>query len=151
MRHTATVEQFLIAAVLVVLAGAIAFFLRRRRPQPPTQPRWSVPTQLDRADFTAAERPWLVVVFTSATCDSCAQATSKASLLESPEVAYEEVPWQDRKDLHTRYAVDVVPMTLVADEEGVVRASFIGAPNAADLWAAVADARSDGVDGAGGV
>jgi len=144
MRHTATVEQFLIAAVLVVLAGAIALLLRRRRPQPPTQAHWSVPAQLDRADFTGTDRPWLVVVFTSATCDSCAQATAKASLLEGPEVAYEEVSWQANKDLHTRYAVDVVPMTLVADVEGVVRASFIGAPNAADLWAAVADARADG-------
>lgn len=136
--------QFLIAAVLVVAAAAVALLLRRRRPQPPTQPRWSVPAQLDRADFGGGDRPWLLVVFTSATCDSCAQATAKASLLESPEVAYQEVTWQADKDLHTRYAVDVVPMTLLADEDGVVRASFIGAPNAADLWAAVAEARDEG-------
>jgi hypothetical protein len=136
------VEQFLIAGGLVTLAGAIALLLRRRRPQPPTQPRWSVPTLLDRADFAGTDRPWLVVVFTSATCDSCTQATAKASVLESPDVAYQEVPWQTDKDLHARYSVDVVPMTLLADDEGVVRASFIGAPNAADLWAAVAEARS---------
>jgi hypothetical protein len=140
--HTAIVEQFVIAAGLVVVAGAIALLLRRRRPQPPTQPRWSVPGQLDRADFAGTDRPWLVVVFTSATCDSCGQATAKASVLESPEVAYQEVPWQADKELHARYSVDVVPMTLLADEEGVVRASFIGAPNATELWAAVADARS---------
>jgi hypothetical protein len=136
------VEQLVIAAVLVVLAGAIALLLRRRRPQPPTQPRWSVPTQLDRADFGGADRPWLLVVFTSAACDSCAQATAKASLLEGPDVAYQEVSWQADKELHGRYTVDVVPMTLLADEEGIVRASFIGSPPAADLWAAVADARS---------
>jgi hypothetical protein len=136
------VAQFLIAAGLVVLAGGVAFLLRRRRPQPPTQARWSVPAQLDRADFAGTDRLWLVVVFTSATCDSCASAVAKASVLESPEVAFQEVSWQANKDLHERYAVDVVPMTLLADDEGVVQASFIGSPNAAELWAAVADARS---------
>ena len=135
-------QQLLIGGVLVVIAGSIALVLRRRRPQPPTQPRWSVPAQLDRADFQRGDRPWLVVVFTSATCDSCEQATAKAALLEGPEVGFQEVSWQAEPDLHTRYAVDVVPMTLLADREGVVRASFIGALPAADLWAAVADARA---------
>jgi hypothetical protein len=136
------VQQLLIAGVLVVIAGSIALVLRRRRPEPPTQSRWSVPAQLDRADFDGGDRLWLVVVFTSATCDSCEQATAKAALLEGPDVAYQEVSWQADPDLHTRYAVDVVPMTLLADGHGVVRASFIGAAPAADLWAAVADARA---------
>ncbi len=32
-------------------------------------------------------------------------------------------------------------MVLVADADGVVRASFVGSPSAADLWAAVAELR----------
>jgi hypothetical protein len=138
------VERYAIAAVLVLLAAAVAVVLRRRRPQPPTQPHWEVPSQLDRHDFLAPERPWLVVVFTSATCESCASATAKAAVLESPQVAYQEVSYQTAKDLHDRYAVDVVPLTLVAGSDGVVQASFIGATSAADLWAAVADVREPG-------
>ena len=135
----------MIAGVLVVIAVVVALLLQRRRPDPPTQQRWDVPTQLDRADFPAVvDKPWMVVVFTSATCESCAKVVPKAEVLASAEVGVVEVPWQDDKALHERYRVDVVPMTLVADQEGVVRASFIGQPSATDLWAAVAEVREPG-------
>ena len=137
-------ERLLIAGVLIVVAVAVAFVLQRRRPQPPTQPRWAVPTQLDRQDFTGADHPWLVAVFTSSTCESCSRATAKASVLASSAVAYEEIPYQSRRDLHDRYGVEAVPCIVVADDEGVVRASFIGVPTATDLWAAVAEAREPG-------
>jgi protein-disulfide isomerase len=107
-----------------------------------------VPTQLDRADFDGGggplSRPWLVAVFTSTTCESCERATAKAAVLASDAVAYQEVPFQERKDLHQRYGVEAVPTIVVADEEGVVRASFVGVPTATDLWAAVAEARQPG-------
>jgi len=138
------VERFAIAAVLVVVAVAVAFVLERRRPEAPTQATWAVPVQLDRDDFEGGDRPWLVAVFTSATCESCARATAKAAILASPNVAYQEIPYQDRKDLHDRYHVEAVPCIVVADDEGVVRASFIGVPTATDLWAAVAEARHPG-------
>ena len=138
-------ERFVIAALLVAIGVVVAVVLERRRPAPPTQSRWAVPTQLDRDDF--ADRgsvPWLVAVFTSSTCESCGRATAKAAVLASPVVAYEEVPYQSRKDLHERYHVEAVPCIVVADPEGVVRASFIGVPTATDLWAAVAEAREPG-------
>jgi len=34
-----------------------------------------------------------------------------------------------------------VPSVIVADRDGVVRASFVGPVTAADLWAAVAEVR----------
>lgn len=133
------------AGVLVVVAVVIALVLQRRRPDPPTQQRWDVPTQLDRADFPGAgDKPWLVVVFTSATCESCVKVVPKAEVLASEQVGVVEVAWQDAKAVHERYAIDIVPMTLVADQEGVVRASFIGQPSATDLWAAVAEVREPG-------
>jgi hypothetical protein len=130
-----------IALVLVAVCVVIALVLRRRRPEPPTQTRWAVPAQLDRGDFDRPDAPWLVAVFTSATCDSCPVATAKAALLASEEVAFQEVAFQARKDLHRRYRVEVVPMILVADRDGVVRVNFVGTPPAADLWAALAGAR----------
>jgi hypothetical protein len=138
------VERAAIAAVLVVVAVALAAVLGRRRNDPPTSDRVEVPRQLDRLDFVRPDAPWLVVVFTSETCESCARATAKASLFESTETAYEEIPWQTRRDLHDRYRVDTVPMILVADGSGLVQRSFVGAPAFTDLAAAVEEARAPG-------
>lgn len=138
-------ERLLIALVLVAVAVAVAVVLERRKPAPPTQPKqWDVPKQLDRDDFGERHRPWLVAVFTSETCDSCAKVMPKARVLASDTVGVVEVPYQSQKDIHRRYGVDVVPTLVVADPEGVVRASFIGQPTATDLWAAVAEAREPG-------
>ena len=138
-------ERVIVAVVLIAIAVAVAVVLERRKPGPPTQPtRWDVPTQLDRDDVEGRDHPWLVAVFTSATCDSCEKVVPKAEVLASPAVAVTEIPYQSRKDLHERYGVDVVPTLVVADPEGVVRASFVGVPTATDLWAAVAEARVPG-------
>ena len=136
-------ERLVIAVVLVAVAVVVAAVLeRRRRPAAPTQSRRaSVPTQLDRRDFDGADRPWLVAVFTSDTCDSCLEVLPKARALDSPEVAVVEVSYQARRDLHDRYAVDHVPTVVLADAQGVVRTSFVGSPPTSDLWAAMAEAR----------
>jgi hypothetical protein len=139
--------RFVLALVLVIVAAVVARVLRARRPEPPTQARrWPVPVQVDRADFEDEGTPWLVVVFTSTACDSCAQAVDKARVVACAEVAVQDVPYQTRKDLHERYAVEVVPLTLVVDPDGVVQKSFVGMPTATDLWAAVAEARSPAHD-----
>jgi hypothetical protein len=138
------VERVVIAAALVVVAVAVAWVLGRRKPEPPTQARVAIPAQLDRADFPHADVPWLLVVWTSATCDSCGRATAKAKLLESPHVAYAELSWQEHRALHDRYGITDVPLVLLADAEGVVKVSFVGTPNFTDLVGAVAEAREPG-------
>ena len=137
-------DRLVLAAVLIVVACVVALLLGRRRPQAPTQAKVAVPAQLDRADFPGPERPWLVVVWTSQTCASCERATAKARLLENDEVAYVEVPWQERRDLHDRYHVADVPLLVLADADGVVRVSFVGAPELGELVTAVAEAREAG-------
>jgi hypothetical protein len=137
----------LLVAVPVVVVACIVAAVRQRRTRPdaPTQPReYAVPSQLDRDDFARPDAPWLVVVFTSGTCLSCAGTMERALPLASDAVAVQEVEFVADKALHERYAVDAVPMLLVADDEGVVRASFIGTPTAADLWAALAELREPG-------
>lgn len=140
-------ERVALAAGLAAAAAALAFLIRRRTaPSPPTQPRRDhVPSQLDRSDFASPATPWLIVVFTSDTCLSCAEMKQKAAVLRSADVAYQEVSWQADRALHERYQIDAVPLLLLADTDGIVRASFVGAPSATDLWAAVAEARSPGV------
>jgi len=108
-----------------------------------------VPTQLDRVDFAGPSLPWLVAVFTSSTCDACAGTAAKAAVLASDDVAVDEIELGARGEVHRRYAIDAVPLVVVADAEGVVRASFVGPPTATDLWAAVAGLRDPGAEAVG--
>lgn len=136
--------RLLIAVALVALALAVAYVLERRKPAPPTQPSWAIPSQLDRADFARPDAPWLVAVFTSATCQTCAGVLAKVRPLENDSVAVEEIEAVARKDLHQRYAIDVVPLLVVADALGVVRGSLVGPASAEEIWEAVASLRDGG-------
>lgn len=135
-----------IAAAVVVAAIAVlaAQFLKGRKPEPPTQTAWTVPTQLDRNDFTRPDAPWLVVAFTSATCDACATTVTKCEVLASETVSVQIVDYQTDKDLHTRYGIDAVPTVVMADADGVVQRQFVGPPNVTDLWGAMAELREPG-------
>ena len=136
--------QALIAVSVTAIAVVIAAVIKRRtRVDAPTQPAlYDVPAMLNRNDFERPEAPWLVVVFSSSTCLSCEDALDKARHLESAEVAVQEVEAIERKDLHQRYSIDAVPMIVIADDVGETRASFVGVPSAADLWAAMAELRA---------
>jgi hypothetical protein len=132
-----------IALGLFAVLAAVAWRLERRRArEAPTQSPIEPPAQLDRADFPRPDAPWLVVLFTSSACASCAGLYEKAAALESADVAVVEVEFTAARALHERYRVDAAPMTLVADREGVVRQSFVGAFGAPDLWNAVAALRA---------
>jgi hypothetical protein len=141
------VERLALALVLVAVAVVVAVVVQRRKPAPPAGPTWNVPVQLDRADFARPDAAWLVVVFTSATCQSCAGVWERAVPLDAgPEgpVAVQQVEVTAEPELHRRYGIDAVPLTLVVDDQGVVVKHFIGPLTATDLWAAVAEAREPG-------
>jgi hypothetical protein len=139
------VERIVIAVGLALVALAVAAYLQRRqRPAAPVRTGHAVPAQIDRTDFERPDAPWLVAVFTSATCGSCAGVWQRAQPLASDAVAVQELEHGRDRALHERYAIDAVPATLVVDADGVVLASFIGPVTATDLWAAVAEAREPG-------
>lgn len=139
------VERALIALVVAAVAlGVAAVIQRRQRPDVPAGRSYTLPAQLDRVDFARPEAPWLVLVFTSTTCDVCAGAWDKARHLESDAVAVQEVEYAADRALHDRYGIEAVPTTLVVDADGVAVASWIGPVTASDLWAAVAEAREPG-------
>lgn len=131
---------------VVAIAVLIAWLISRRRPDAPTQPAavYEAPGQLDRSDFEGAEREWLVAVFTSATCNTCAETVARASILGSDAVAVCEVEVTERADLHERYQIEAVPIVAIADAQGVVQRSFIGPVSATHLWGAVAELREPG-------
>lgn len=133
----------MLAVGIAAVAAVIALVLRRRRPDAPTQSTGRVPEQLDRQDFPDPDVAWLVAVFTSMTCDACRDVRAKVEVLASEQVAVTAVEYPARRDLHDRYRIDSVPLVVIADEQGVVRRSFLGPVTATDLWAAVASARED--------
>jgi hypothetical protein len=137
--------QILIAVAVFVVALAVGAVLRHRRTvDAPTQPMFAAPTQIDRADFADVSTPWLVAVFSSATCTTCADVVAKAKVLSCAEVGVIDVEYSAAAPLHRKYHVDAVPIAVIADQAGVVRASFVGPMTATDLWAAVAEVRHPG-------
>jgi hypothetical protein len=137
--------QVVIAVAVVCVAVVVGLVLRRRRSvAAPTQPSMVVPAQLDRADFPTATAPWMVVVFSSATCHSCADVVRKAHVLASRDVGVVEVEFGAAAALHRKYDIQAVPIIAIADSDGIVHRGFAGPVTATDLWAAVADARDPG-------
>ena len=137
-------DRLLLLVVVAATAGTLAHLVQRRRPDAPVRTGWSVPQQLDRRDFDRPDAPWLVAVFTSATCDTCGSVVEVARPLESQAVAFQEVEAGERRDLHDRYAVDAVPMVLLVDGVGVVRDHHLGPVTATHLWGSLAELRQSG-------
>jgi hypothetical protein len=139
------VERFVLVLVLVAVAIGVALVVeRRRRPPAPTNAGHTLPDRLDRSDFARPEAPWLVAVFTSATCTTCAGVWDKVQLLASDDVAVHELEVTATRDLHERYRITAVPAVVIADDAGVVRSTFLGPVTATDLWATVAELREPG-------
>ena len=137
-------DRLLLLAAIVPAAAAAAHLLQRWRPDAPLRTGWAVPEQVDRDDFDRPEAPWLITVFTSATCEACDAVAAAAEPLASEEVVVQIVEYGSRRDLHDRYGVEAVPMVLVVDTVGVVRADHVGPVSATHLWGSVAEVREPG-------
>jgi hypothetical protein len=138
-----TVARLALAGVLVAAAVLVAWLWQRRGGDPVRAPTFHVPNRIDRDEFERPDAPWIVVAFTSATCETCAAVVQKTRALESDAVAVQEVEARAGKELHERHGVDAVPLVVIADRAGDVRAHFFGPVAAADLWAALAELRDD--------
>ena len=136
--------QFIVFGVLVGVAVAIAAVADRRRDPLPTRTSYAVPQQVHRDDFARPDAPWLVLLFSSETCNSCAKARQVAEPVASSQVAVQEVDSVRDKTLHDRYGIEAVPTLLIVDADGLVLGQFLGPPTAADLWATLAELREPG-------
>jgi hypothetical protein len=135
--------RVVIAVAIVIVVAAIAFVIeRRRKPSTPVRDAYPVPRQLHRADFPRPDAPWLVALFSSATCDSCATMRGRVQGLEGDDVAVVDVEFPTARAVHERYAISGVPMVVIADAEGVVHESFVGPASADELATALAESRS---------
>jgi thioredoxin-related protein len=135
------VIRFVIVGVVVVIALLANLWQRKRQVDAPTQGASEVPSQIDRADFVRPDALWIVLAFTSATCQTCSDIERKVRVLETNSVAIQILEYTAQRELHERYKIDAVPTVLMADANGVVQANFLGPVSATDLWAALARAR----------
>ncbi|NNC79121.1 MAG: hypothetical protein HKN94_03115 [Acidimicrobiales bacterium] len=135
--------QVLIVAGVALVALGVGWYMQQQQPDAPPPTSHTVPDQLDRNDFTRPDAPWLVTVFTSETCATCAKVWQAAELVDSDDVAVQNIEVSADAALHERYAITAVPLVAVVDAAGVTRRSFLGPPTAADLWAALAELRGD--------
>lgn len=133
--------RFVIVGVVVVIALLANLWQRKRQVDAPTQGASEVPSQIDRADFTRPDAPWIVLAFTSATCQTCSDIERKVRVLETNSVAIQILEYTAERELHERYKIDAVPAVLMVDANGVVQANFLGPVSATDLWAALARVR----------
>ena len=133
--------RFVIVGVVVVIALLANLWQRKRQVDAPTQGATEVPSQIDRSDFARPDAPWIVLAFTSATCQTCSDIERKVRVLETNSVAIQILEYMAERELHERYKVDAVPTVLMADANGVVQANFLGPVSATDLWAALARVR----------
>ena len=133
--------RFVIVGVVVVVALLANLWQRKRQVDAPTQGASEVPSQIDRSDFVRPDASWIVLAFTSATCQTCSDIERKVRVLETKSVAIQILEYTAERELHKRYKIDAVPAVLMADASGVVRANFLGPVSATDLWAALARVR----------
>lgn len=133
-------ERLVIAAIGVVVAVVIALLAERRRQRRVGAPAFVAPERVDRADFRRSDAPWLLVVFTSKTCDTCAAVVAMITELESDEVATQELEVGRDGEVHERYGVRAVPLLVLADRSGEVRFHVFGPVRRDEVDAALADA-----------
>ena len=97
------VVRVVVALAILAVAAGIAWWLEHRRvAAPPSQGRAVAPEQLDRNDFPRPDASWLVVLFTSRHCVSCAGLVDNALPLASYDVAVVEVEYTLQPYLHDR-------------------------------------------------
>lgn len=122
----------LLNLILVLLLGAfaiiVAYIANNRRTDSPSVPTRSLPIQVDRNDFDMPDMKWLLVFFSSESCSSCIQVREILSGIPLNSIHIQEVSFPQGKNLHTRYAINSVPIVLIVNLEGVVIWSYTGVP-----------------------
>lgn len=125
--------RVVVAAVVVTVAVMAAIMIERRRARPVTVGGIDVPTVVNRSDFQADAVPWIVVIFTNTDCDSCVVMRERVTALGRDAVAVYEVDYAKARPVHERYGITAVPTTVVVDEHGDVRASWVGKVSTEEL------------------
>lgn len=132
------ISRALLAGAILLGAIALGAVIRRRQPAGPPRDSYPTPRQIRRDDFVRPDAPWLVVLFSSETCASCVALAEQVAGLDSEAVATCELAYEQHRALHERYDISAVPMVVIADAEGIVRAAFVGPTETSEMTAVLA-------------
>lgn len=136
--------RIVLVIAIVVTAAGLAWLMERRRASrtKPVATTAAVPPQIDRTDFVRPEAEWLVVLFSSEACESCAAMAQRIAALASDAVAVVDVEYSRSRSIHEKYGIDAVPVLGVYDRAGVARATFVGTTDTATLIDTIHNLRS---------
>jgi hypothetical protein len=137
------VERFIVALVLVTVAVVVALVAERRRRQRTGAPGFVAPDRVERSDFARPDAPWLLAVFTSSTCETCAEVAATAVSFTDADVVVHELEAKKDRAAHERYGINAVPLVVLADGDGSVRFHLFGPVRAEEIAEALAAARAE--------
>jgi hypothetical protein len=125
------VERLLLAVLLTAVVAALALALRRARPPRSvtvaTGPEgWALPQVIDRADLGSPDAATVIVVFTAATCHTCARVWEQVRALPRPGVVAREIEYGSARAFHEKYGIQGVPATAFVDAQGGVQTWLLG-------------------------
>ena len=126
-------SRLIVLALISFGASLAAVLLRKLNYRNFVTSGYSVPGHLSREDFGFLKEPWLVVIFSSASCETCKPVVTESMKLTSLGIAIQEITAETNRDLHEKYDIDAVPMLLLVDKFGVVRSSHLGPDNFDDV------------------
>lgn len=131
--------RVLLVGAIVVAAAILAWVLERRRvaASKPVRTAAPVPSQIDRTDFARPGAEWLVLLFSSDACESCAAMAARISPLENDVVAVDQAEYAQRPEIHDKYGIESVPVLGFYDRDGVARETFVGSVDSTTLWASL--------------
>lgn len=117
---------------LALVVGIAVVALQRRTTRPQVATRHHLPSHVDRGRFASPTTPWLISIFSSATCLACAEVIGWARSLESDSVVVQDIEVDAEPELHHMHRIDSVPSTVIADHQGVVKLGLVGPLSPAD-------------------
>jgi len=134
---------FFLVTGAVIIAMAVSAVARKTAGFGQDQRDHHIPGSVAGSDFGLDDDGWMLVVFTSSKCETCATVVEAVSRIDMPNLATAVIEIERMPELHTSYAIDAVPTTIVADPDGVVRKSFLGPVDLPMIELAVSTARSE--------
>ncbi len=154
-------DRFLLAAAIVIVTAGVAMFMRYRSARrvslsgsvsgkqasngytPSSHvPSGYIPSGIAMDDLVAcglappADAAAFIVVFTEATCRTCAAALQTANGPLGAGLTVIEVEYTAQSDLQKRLGIDTVPTTVLVANDGAVLAGWSGKIDEAELAAA---------------
>lgn len=87
---------------------------------------WALPQQIAWADLGEPDADVAVVVFTSATCETCARVWEQAQRLARAGVIVRELEYGTARAFHQRYGIEGVPATAFVRPDGGVQTWLLG-------------------------